>query len=65
MNDLNKINEQTTLKQTQILRTDRWLPRGKGVGEVGKKGKGIKKYKWWLQDSPGYVNYGIANRVGQ
>ena len=31
---------------------------------MGKKGEGIKKYKWQLQNSHGDVKYSIENRVG-
>ena len=42
---MNKIKEQTKLKQTQTQRADWWSPEGRGLGRLGKRGEGIKKYK--------------------
>ena len=33
---------QKTKTDSQIQRTNRWLPDGKGVGELSEKGEGIK-----------------------
>ena len=43
-----KQNKQTcrTETESQIQRMFSWLPQGRGVGELGEKGEGIKKYKF-------------------
>ena len=50
-------NKQTNL----ILKTDWELPERMGVGRLDKKGEGIKKYNWYLQNSPRDVKYILGN----
>lgn len=49
----NKINEQIKQINSQIQRTNEWLPGGTGVGGWVEKLKGLRGTNWWLHNSPG------------
>ena len=56
----NKTNSDT---ETQIQRTNRCLPSGRGAGELGEKVKGLSSTDWQLHSSHRDVKYSTENAV--
>ena len=47
--------------ESQIWRSSGGLLSGRGQGENGRKGAGIKKYKWQVQNRQGEVKNSMGN----